>query len=221
MAGGVPGLCCAQNISVIVGAGYLWQTTRMLGMTGTSEQQLIRRAQGGDGEAVAALYRRHVDAIARYIAYRVPDDAIVEDLTAEVFLRMVEGLPTYRHTGAPFEAWLYRIAAARVADYYRRQAHAAEDALDENSVAEVPALEFDLSQQEEFDTLRAALQQLSDEQQTILLLRFVERKSHEEVARILDKSEQAVATAQHRALKKLAELLGTDKRDRHYLRGRS
>jgi len=193
----------------------------MLGMTSTSEQQLIRRAQRGDGEAVAALYRRHVDAIARYIAYRVPDDAIVEDLTAEVFLRMVEGLPTYRPTGAPFEAWLYRIAAARVADYYRRQARVAEDTLDESSVADVPALEFDLSQQEEFDTLRAALQQLSDEQQTILLLRFVERKSHEEVARILDKSEQAVATAQHRALKKLAELLGTDKRDRHYLRGRS
>jgi len=193
----------------------------MLGMTGTSEQQLIRRAQRGDGEAVAALYRRHVDAIARYIAYRVPDDALVEDLTAEVFLRMVEGLPTYRPTGAPFEAWLYRIAAARVADYYRRQARVAEDTLDESSVADVPALEFDLSQQEEFDTLRAALQQLSDEQQTILLLRFVERKSHEEVARILDKSEQAVATAQHRALKKLAELLGTDKRDRHYLRGRS
>lgn len=191
-------------------------------MTGTSEQQLILRAQRGDREAVAALYRLHVDAIARYIAYRVPDEAAVEDLTAEVFLRMVEGLPTYRSTGAPFEAWLYRIAAARVADYFRYQARAPEDALDEGSTADVgPALEFDLAQQEEFTTLRAALQQLSDEQQTILLLRFVERKSHEEVARILGKSERAVAVAQHRALKKLARLLGTDKQDRHYLRGQS
>ncbi len=191
-------------------------------MTGTSEQQLIARAQRGDGDAVAALYRRHVDAIARYIAYRVPDDAAVEDLTAEVFLRMVEGLPTYRNTGAPFEAWLYRIAAARVADYFRQQARSATDALDEGSAADVAsALELDLAQREELDTLRAALQQLNEEQQTILLLRFVERKSHEEVARILGKSERAVAVAQHRALKKLAELLGTNKQDRHYLRGRS
>jgi RNA polymerase sigma-70 factor (ECF subfamily) len=191
-------------------------------MTGTSEQQLVVRAQRGDREAVAALYRLHVDAIARYIAYRVPDDAAVEDLTAEVFLRMVEGLPTYRSTGAPFEAWLYRIAAARVADYFRHQARSPEGELDEKSTADVArALELDLAQQEEFATLRAALQQLSDEQQTILLLRFVERKSHEEVARILGKSERAVAVAQHRALKKLAELLGTDKQARHYLRGQS
>jgi RNA polymerase sigma-70 factor (ECF subfamily) len=61
---------------------------------------------------------------------------------------------------------------------------------------------------------------LTDEQQTILILRFVERKSHEEVADILGKSERAVATAQHRALKKLATLLGTSKTTRHYIRGK-
>ena len=83
----------------------------------TPDQALIERAQQGDPEAVAGLYRQHVQAIARYIAYRVPEAQVVEDLTAEVFLRMVEGLPGYRWTGAPFEAWLYRIAAARVADY--------------------------------------------------------------------------------------------------------
>ncbi|HEX3051811.1 MAG TPA: sigma factor-like helix-turn-helix DNA-binding protein, partial [Aggregatilineaceae bacterium] len=62
---------------------------------------------------------------------------------------------------------------------------------------------------------------LSEEQQTILLLRFVERKSHEEVAQILEKSVRAIATAQHRALKSLAEILGTAKVSRHYLRGKS
>jgi RNA polymerase sigma factor (sigma-70 family) len=64
------------------------------------------------------------------------------------------------------------------------------------------------------------LSQLSDEQQTILVLRFVERKSHEEVAQVLGKSIDAIATAQHRALKRLAELMGTEKSSRHYLRGR-
>jgi len=185
------------------------------------EQYLIERAQQGDEEAVAGLYRRYVRSITRYIAYRVSDEAAVEDLTAEVFLRMVEGLPQYHITGAPFEAWLYRIAAARVADFYREhQRHTAETLTDVLHDRHTP-LELDLQQREELEELRAALGQLSEEYQTILILRFVERKSHEEVARILNKSVRAIATAQHRALKRLAELLGTDKVGRHYFRGDS
>jgi RNA polymerase sigma-70 factor (ECF subfamily) len=185
------------------------------------EHTLIARAQQGDEEAIAALYRQYVRSITRYIAYRVSDEAVVEDLTAEVFLRMVEGLPQYRVTGAPFEAWLYRIAAARVADFYRdRQRHSEQELTDILGDGRTP-LELVLQQREELEELRAALAQLSEEHQTILILRFVERKSHEDVARILNKSVRAIATAQHRALKKLAELLGTDKAGRHYIRGDS
>ncbi len=77
-----------------------------------------------------------------------------------------------------------------------------------------------MQQREELDALRAALSELSVEHQTILILRFVERKSHDEVARILNKSTRAIATAQHRALKKLAKHLGTTKKGRHYIRGK-
>jgi len=185
------------------------------------ERILIARAQQGDEEAIAGLYRYYVRSITRYVAYRVSDEAVVEDLTAEVFLRMVEGLPQYRVTGAPFEAWLYRIAAARVADFYRdRQRHAEQELTEILGDGRTP-LELGLQQREELEELRAALAQLSEEHQTILILRFVERKSHEDVARILNKSVRAIATAQHRALKKLAELLGTDKAGRHYIRGDS
>jgi RNA polymerase sigma-70 factor (ECF subfamily) len=82
------------------------------------------------------------------------------------------------------------------------------------------SLEQNVQQNEELEELRGALRQLNDEHQTILILRFVERKSHEEVALVLGKSIEAVATAQHRALKRLAELLGAEKSDRHYLRGK-
>ncbi len=181
---------------------------------------LIRRAQGGDSDAMAALYRRHVGSITRYISYRVSEQAVIEDLTAEVFLRMVEGLPRYEITGAPFEAWLYRIAAARVATFYRTRARRPEEALHDSIQSSQAAPEQTLQQDEELTALRDALSQLNDEQQTILILRFVERKSHEEVAEILEKSERAVATAQHRALKKLAQLLGTKKTTRHYIRGK-
>jgi len=149
------------------------------------------------------LYRRYVPAITRYIAYRVSDEAVVEDLTAEVFLRMVESLPQYRITGAPFEAWLYRIAATRVADYYR-YGDRVPGQLGETLSSGDPPLELTILEREEFETLRAALRQLTGEQQMILILRFIERKSHREVAAIVGKSERAVAAAQHRALKKLS-----------------
>jgi len=190
-------------------------------MTTPPEDTLIHRAQAGDADAVAALFQHYAPAIARYVGYRVPDAALVEDLTAEVFLRMVEGLPHYTITGAPFEAWLYRIAAARVADYYRQQHRRPEEQLSESVPTGQPSPEMTVEQHEEFEALRSALSQLSDEQQTIVLLRFVERKSHEEVAAITHKSVRAIATAQHRALKRLARLLGTEKSVRHYIRGKS
>lgn len=189
-------------------------------MTEPSDTILVERAQRGDEEAVAILYRRYVRAIARYIAFRVPDAVAVEDLTAEVFLRMVEGLPRYQMTGAPFEAWLYRIAMARVADFYRDRART-EQTLSETLGDGQGPLDLNVQHREELEELRAALGQLSEEHQTILILRFVERKTHDEVAQIMNKSVSAIATAQHRALKRLAELLGTDKAGRHYFRGES
>lgn len=84
-----------------------------------NEPELIERAQHGDKEAVSILYQTYAQPVFQYISYRVKSDEMAEDLTADVFLRMVRGLPGYRLTGAPFLAWLYRIAANRVADFYR------------------------------------------------------------------------------------------------------
>lgn len=182
--------------------------------------QTVRRAQKGDGRAIATLYETYAHMIYRYIAYRVSSPRDVEDLTAEVFVRMVEGLSSYRLTEAPFEAWLYRIAAARVADFYRRAVNRPPVELSEAMTDQALLPEEQAQQQQEHEMLRNALRQLSDEQQNILILRFVENKSHEEVANILDKSMAAVKAAQHRALMQLVRLLGSDEKARHYLRGR-
>lgn len=188
-------------------------------MTELSDEVLIQRGQHGDREAVAQLYRRYAHPIARYVTYRIADDAVVEDIVADVFLRMVEGLPRYQFTGIPFDAWLYRIAGARIIDYYRRMSRRPEEALSEEMADELTPLELDLQEREELDELRAAIRQLSNEYQEILTLRFVERKSLAEVAEILNKNVHAVGAEQHRALKKLAGLLGTEK-SRYYLRGK-
>src|SRR5690606_7970557 len=82
-----------------------------------------------------------------------------------------------------------------------------------------PLPEDRVIEQQLLEAVRAALHRLSEEHQTILILRFVERKSHEEVAEILNKSMTAVKSAQHRALSQLTALLGSDQKIRHHLQG--
>ena len=188
-------------------------------MLNKDEARLIQRARRGDRNALAALYQQHVQAIYRYISYRVPENAAADDLTAEVFLRMVEGLPSYHVNSTPFEAWLYRIASARVADYYRQQSRHPHEPLSETEPDRALSPEGTLQAAEEEAELRVALRRLSEDYQNVLLLRFVERKSHAEVAILLGKSVTAVKSIQHRALSNLAELLGSDGKVRHYLRG--
>jgi RNA polymerase sigma-70 factor (ECF subfamily) len=149
----------------------------------------------------------------------VPRKADAEDLTAEVFLAMVQRLPDYRQTGAPFEAWLYRIASSQIADLYRKAGRRPETELTEWLSDRNPLPEEQVQRQQEIEAARAALQALSEEHQTIVFLRFRERKSHEEVAEILGKSVDAVRSAQYRALSRLADLLGSEGKARHYLRG--
>lgn len=184
-------------------------------------QRLIQRAQRGDSAAVAQLYQTYSQRIYRYVAYRISRTEDAEDITAEVFVKMVEGLRNYRWTGAPFETWLYSIASARVIDFRRRAGRRPQSELNETLSDSQPFPEENLQQAQELQRLRAAVQQLTEEQQTILVLRFIERKSHQEVAEIVGKSVPAVKSIQHRALIELTARLGQEEKVRHYLRGAS
>jgi len=164
------------------------------------EAELIRRAQTGDREAFAAIYDRHRQAILTYTYFRVSDQAAAEDLAAEVFVRMVAGIRRYRHRGKPILAWLYTIARHLLADYYRRNRRGARLPLDERLVAgsgnPVAAVEGQLAA----DCLQRALRRLSEAQRQVIVAKFVEDRSNREVADLLDKTEGAVKSLQHRAL---------------------
>lgn len=182
------------------------------------ERQLIMRAGRGDKDAVSMLYEGYAQAVFRYISYRVESNTVAEDLTAEVFLRMVQGLPRYRDTGAPFGAWLFRIAATQVADHYRGKRRAAEPLSESQASDETDPLGKVAKAQEQAH-LRQALATLSADEQSLLILRFMQGLPHAEVAGILGKSDAAIRVMQHRALKTLAKALGTDAKARSYLRG--
>ena len=80
----------------------------------------VRRAQKGDEVAIRDLYLRHKTNVFRYLFYQVGDPHAAEDLTSEVFIRMIKGLPSFQPRGS-FQAWLYQIAHNLAIDYHRKE----------------------------------------------------------------------------------------------------
>jgi len=167
------------------------------------ESLLIERAKRYDQKAISELYKRHVQDIYRYIYYRVGDVNVAEDLTAEVFLRALEGLAGFTYRGVPFSAWLYRIAHARVMDHFRQQARRELLPLDERLVATGKGPQATVEARLDCEELQSAIAQLTTDQQQVIILKFVEGLSNAEAARILGKTEGAVKALQHRALNSL------------------
>lgn len=171
------------------------------------EQELVERARSGDEEAVTLLYETHVDSIFAYVRYRVPSDVLAEDITSEVFLRMVRSIASYRDQGAPFRAWLFRIAANLITDHYRQHGKNPTVAIPESYESDDTNPFDHVLQEDEHQHLRLAIQSLPAEYQDLLVLRFVEELPHTEIARILNKSAMSLRAMQYRALKALGEAL--------------
>jgi len=170
----------------------------------TDERDLIRRARQRDADAFSELYRQHIDRIFRYVLLRVGDDALAEDLTSEVFVRALESLSAYEDRGAPFAAWLYRIANARVVDHWRsaQRANMSLDTDDAEMPVEMPANDVIV-----YKTLAESLTRLTSEQQEVIILKFIEGYNIAEIAQITGRTEGAVKALQHRALASLARLM--------------
>ena len=176
-------------------------------MQSFDEATLIERARRFDRAALSELYKHHVQAIYRYIYYRVGDVDVAEDLVSEVFLKALEGIESFTYSGAPFASWLYRIAQARVSDYFRRKARREHLPLDETLVSgqEEPRAEVEARLRHE--ELRSAIARLTEEQQQVIILKFIEGLSNAAVAQILGRTEGAVKSLQYRALASLQRIM--------------
>lgn len=173
----------------------------------TQERTLLERAKQNDTVALAALYDRYAPRIYAYIYRRVGDPHLAEDLTGEVFVRVIQAIRSQRLWRTSFQAWLYRIAHNLVVDHYRRQPITADLQLDERLVAvednPVDAVTQQLSQQQ----LGTAIRRLTPDQQQVLALRFGQGLTARETAEVVDKSVGAVEALQHRALAALRRVL--------------
>lgn len=171
------------------------------------ETVLVRKAKSGNAEAFGALYDAYVERVYRYIYFRVTDDQTTEDLTSQVFLKAWEHLDRYKPGGSPFIAWLYTIARNAVIDYYRTRKQTVP--LEEVGALAVEEEALDDRMERQFDVyiLRTGLQQLTEEQQQVLTLKFMAKLTTEEVARIMGKREGAIRALQMRALQTLAKYM--------------
>jgi RNA polymerase sigma-70 factor, ECF subfamily len=165
------------------------------------ERRLIEAAQR-DPACFADLYESYFELVYAYVARRLRNRSEAEDLTAEVFRKVLQSLPRFKWTGAPFAAWLFRIASNMIADRAKRAAREGNFASDKNesqSRARQPQ-QVDLERSERSAVLFRVVGELAEDQRRVLVMRFAEEKNIREIAKALGRSEGAVKQLQFRAL---------------------
>ncbi|MGE5249356.1 MAG: RNA polymerase sigma factor [Bacteroidota bacterium] len=185
-----------------------WKSTPL---DGDMQRGLLNRAKAGDSEAFGQLYDECIDRIYRYVFFRVTDEETAEDLTSQVFFKAWENLDRCKSTGAPFIAWLYTIARNAVIDYYRTRKNTVALEAASALASDEPAPDERIELQFETDSLQEALKELTNDQQQVVILKFIVGMSTDEIANHLGKRPGAVRALQMRALQALAGILEEEK----------
>ena len=173
----------------------------------TDEHALLERAKQYDEAALGELYDLYAPRIYAYVYRRVSNPHLAEDLTGDVFVRVIQAVQSERFWHTSFQAWLYRIAHNLVVDYYRRRPSVVESELDERIIAAKDDLASAVADRLSHRHLCTAINRLTPDQQQVLALRFGEGMTARETAKVMDKSTGAVEALQHRALAALRRVL--------------
>lgn len=168
--------------------------------------------------AVEQVYDLYADRLFRYLVARTGDADAAADLTTEVFLRVIKSVKGFQldpvHPAATFGGWLYRIAGNLAGEHFRAQQRVSWLSLEdvEDRPARDPDVQETAERSEELSALARALAGLSEEQRLVVSAKFVENMSNADIAAMMGKSEGAVKSLQHRALRSLARLMQADTR---------
>ena len=176
-------------------------------------RRLVERAQQGNREALEELYLIHFDRIYSYLHVSVGNKHDAEDLTTQTFLKMLESINRFRWQSAPFSAWLFRIAHNLAMDHFRaRRRWQPEAEVPEPPGSEEPSAELEAMQSIGRESMLELIEKLSPEQQQVLTLKFVFNFANSDVATILEKTEGAIKSLQHRALASLQKQIAQDEK---------
>lgn len=170
---------------------------------------LLSRARRLDGPALSEIHDRYYPEIYRYVRYRLGDDQVSEDISADVFLRMLDALHKKRGPEQNLRGWLYGTASNLVNDYLRALYARKVDPLEPDVSSVVDDIHPEHSYEEEWmqQQVLQALRELTPEQQHVIALRFSEERSIDETAALMGKSVSAIKALQFRAIASLKRLL--------------
>ena len=170
------------------------------------EDRLLRQARKGDRQAIARIYDSFFDPIYQFLRWRVNDPAVAEDLTSEVFLRLLTALRDARAPRDTLRGWLFRVARNALVDHYRGAPRTMP--LDEDApLAHDGDLETEFGAAHDADRVRQVMGMLAPDQQEVLILRFGEMMSLQETADSMGRSVSAIKSLQFRAVDTLRRLL--------------
>jgi RNA polymerase sigma-70 factor (ECF subfamily) len=194
-----------RAFTIVMMAGtYILRSTAEV----AEDSELVIKARS-DREAFVQLYRRHYDAIFRYCVHRLFDRTAAEDVTSEVFLKMVENFQRFRGIDAQFGNWLYRIATNAVNQHLRKIAR--RNNLMKSAGEKTNSWLHDCEESSiKLALLKEAMLTLKPRYQTIITLRFFENLKMIEIAEVLGSSPGTVRSQLARALGKLRAVMNTD-----------
>ncbi|MFC1932986.1 sigma-70 family RNA polymerase sigma factor [Chloroflexota bacterium] len=171
------------------------------------EESLVQRAKQGDQWAFTQLYEAHFDRIYRYVVLKIGDRIEAEDMTQQVFIKALQSISSFNWKGAPFAAWLYRIAHNQIVDYLRKKKRKPETALDESLLSSDSNPQLMTERNLDIEQVLLATKRLTDAQREVISLRFTSELPVAQVAKIMKKSEGAVKALQHSAIVALRKTL--------------
>jgi RNA polymerase sigma-70 factor (ECF subfamily) len=173
---------------------------------------LVTRAQHGDRDAFGQLYQRHARNISRFLASRVPDRGLTEDLTSETFLRAWRRIDTVHDQGHDVGAWLTTIARNLVADHVKSSRHRLDTTtatVPEHPTTAVPGPEQVVIQRDTVEWLWRCIAQLTPDQRECIRLRLFQDLSSAQTATVMGRTQAAVRALRHRAVAQLREAMTT------------
>jgi len=161
-------------------------------------EALARRASARDPEAWSAIFESHYRSVFGFVRFRLHGAAVAEDIASQVFEVAYARAEHFDYRGVPIEAWLIGIARNLVRDHLKKAGRRGyEEELEEATVPAQPDASVDIDLRHD---LTAAMRGLTEDQQTVISLRFLLDKSVADTARLMDRSEDAVKNLQRRAL---------------------
>lgn len=176
------------------------------------EWELVQRAQALEERALADLYSTYYPRVYNYAFLHLGDIQAAEDLASEAMLKVLESISKFRFKGAPFSAWVFRIARNKLIDLHRRRKRRGEVDLTQPLAAMQISPDVLAERALARGQLHLALKYLTEQQRQVIVLKFIEGLDNASIARILGRGEGAIKSLQHRALNSLRRIMSGEVR---------